>query len=92
MARARHPIKEIENVLRHAEECGWRIKVGGSHAWGRMYCPLNSGLCRCGEFCMTSVYSTPRNVYRHVRELRLVIDNCDLNRIDDEPPIEIFKE
>ncbi|WP_256261417.1 hypothetical protein [Pseudomonas gingeri] len=85
MARARHPIKEIENVLRHAEDLGWRIKVGGSHAWGKMYCPLNSELCRCGEFCITSVYSTPRNVYRHVRDLRLVVDNCDLNRVMSDP-------
>jgi len=92
MARTRHPIKEIENVLRHAEALGWRITVGGSHAWGRMYCPLNSELCRCGELCMTSVYSTPRNVYKHVRKLRLVVDNCDLNRASDDPLIETFKE
>lgn len=32
MARASHPKKEIEMALRYAEEQGWRIEVGGSHA------------------------------------------------------------
>ncbi len=60
MARPAHPKKEIEEALRHAEGQGWRIEVGGSHAWGRVYCPYNDEECRCGEFCITSVWSTPR--------------------------------
>jgi len=50
MARSSHPKKEVEDALRHAEGQGWRVEVGGSHAWGRMYCPYNDEECRCGEF------------------------------------------
>lgn len=35
MSRPSHPKKEVEEVLRHAEAQGWRVVVGGSHAWGR---------------------------------------------------------
>jgi hypothetical protein len=76
MKRSRHPKKEIEEVIRHAEDHGWRIEVGGSHAWGRMYCPYNDQECRCGEFCITSIWSTPRNVWSHARLLKRVVDNC----------------
>jgi hypothetical protein len=37
MARARHPKKEIEAAIQHAEANGWRVTVGGSHAWGKLY-------------------------------------------------------
>lgn len=36
MARSSHPKKEIEAALRHAESQGWRVEMGGSHAWGKM--------------------------------------------------------
>jgi hypothetical protein len=39
MSRARHPKKDVEEALRHVEQHGLRIEVGGSHAWGKMYCP-----------------------------------------------------
>lgn len=58
MPRPSHSKKEVEEVLRHAEEQGWRIELGGSHAWGRIYCPYNDEECRCGEFCITSVEHT----------------------------------
>jgi hypothetical protein len=61
MTRSSHPKKEIEAALKHAEEEGWRVEVGGSHAWGKIYCPYNDDECRCGEFCIASVWSTPRN-------------------------------
>ena len=50
MARSSHPKKEIEAALRHAESQGWRVEMGGSHAWGKIYCPYNDDGCRCGEF------------------------------------------
>ena len=34
MACSRHPNKAIESAIQHAEACGWRVLVGGSHAWG----------------------------------------------------------
>lgn len=48
MTRPSHPNKDVEGALRHAEEMGWRVEVGGSHAWGRIYCPYNNAECRCG--------------------------------------------
>jgi hypothetical protein len=40
MPRNRHPKKEVEEALVYAENFGWRVEVGGSHAWGRIYCPV----------------------------------------------------
>lgn len=80
MARTRHPKKEIEEALRHAEDNGWKVEVGGSHAWGKMYCPYNDAECRCGEFCITSVWSTPKNAENHARKLKRVVDNCTTHK------------
>lgn len=76
MARKQHPKQDIEVALRHAERHGWRVVQGGSHAWGKMYCPYNNDGCRCGEFCITSIWSTPRNAGHHARQLLRVVDNC----------------
>lgn len=76
MKRTRHPKKEVEEAIRHAENRGWRIEVGGSHAWGRMFCPYNDPNCRCGEFCITSIWSTPRNAVNHARQLKRVVQKC----------------
>ena len=73
-----HPDREIEAALRHAEEKGWRIRLGGSHAWGKMYCPYNDDSCRCGEFCVTSIWSTPKNAGSHAKALRRVVDKCSM--------------
>jgi hypothetical protein len=77
--KIKHPCKEIEGALRHAELLGWRIEIGGAHAWGKMYCPANDAECRCGEFCITSIWSTPRNPENHARQLRRVVDNCSIS-------------
>ena len=74
--RAKHPKSEIESALKHAEAQGWMIKVGGSHAWGQMYCPYNDKECRCGDFCRVSINSTPKSISGHARLLRRVVDNC----------------
>lgn len=76
MSRTKHPKKEIEQALEYAEHRGWRIAEGGSHAWGRIYCPWNDNECRCGEFCVTSIWSTPRNSFNHAKHIRRVVDNC----------------
>ncbi|ADJ27355.1 hypothetical protein [Nitrosococcus watsonii] len=76
MPRTRHSKQVIERALQHAESKGWRIEVGGSHAWGKMYCPANDADCRCGEFCITSIWSTPKNSSNHARQLRRVVDRC----------------
>ena len=48
MTRSKHPHKDVEAALAHAEAQGWRIDIGGAHAWGKMYCPYNDEECRCG--------------------------------------------
>ena len=82
MARRKHPKKEVEAALAFAEENAWRIEVGGSHAWGKMYCPYNDNDCRCGEFCISSISSTPRNPSTHAKQIRRIVNNC--SRKDDE--------
>ncbi|WP_296248654.1 hypothetical protein [Pseudomonas sp. UBA4194] len=76
MKRSVHPKKEVEKAIQHAECQGWRIKVGGGHAWGQMYCPFNDQECRCGAFCIASIWSTPKNPEAHARSIRRVVDNC----------------
>jgi hypothetical protein len=71
MARPRHPNKEIEAAVQHAEALGWRVLIGGSHAWGFLYCHEQA---RTG--CRVPVYSTPRNPESHARRIRSKIARC----------------
>ncbi|MBK5536860.1 hypothetical protein JFV28_28355 [Pseudomonas sp. TH05] len=92
MARAIHPKKDIEMALRYAEWQGWRVEVGGSHAWGKLYCPYNSELCRCGAFCISSIWCTPKNPGSHARALCRVVDNCTLNQMRGAKPVSHGRE
>ncbi|MDQ1834376.1 hypothetical protein RBA09_26970 [Massilia sp. CCM 9029] len=74
------PQKEIEQALKHAEANGWRIKVGGSHAWGHMFCPYDDSRCRGGEYCRAPVLSTPKSAGNHARFLRRVVDHCTIHK------------
>ncbi|MFJ4155934.1 hypothetical protein ACIPZF_14220 [Pseudomonas sp. NPDC089752] len=76
MSRPSHARKEVEQALRHAESQGWRVVAGGGHCWGKLYCPFNDADCRCGEHCITSIWSTPKNPGNFARQLRRVVDNC----------------
>lgn len=76
MTRRRHPKKEVEEAIQYAESNGWRVSLGGGHAWGKMYCIENTKDCRCGEFCITSINSTPRNPVSHAKQIKRVVDNC----------------
>jgi hypothetical protein len=71
MARPRHPNKEIEAAVQHAEDLGWRVFVGGSHRWGHLYCPHAA---RNG--CKIGVDSTPKNPEGHARRLLREINHC----------------
>ena len=79
MPRKKHPKQEVEEALRYAEEIVWRVKVGGSHAWGKIYCPYNDKECRCGMFCIMSIWSTPKNAGDHAKQIRRVVDNCTIH-------------
>ena len=76
MPRKKHPKKEIEAALRYAESKGWRVEVGASHGWGRMYCPFNNEECRHGKFCIGSIWSTPRSSAYHAMHIRQIVDHC----------------
>lgn len=76
MTRPRHPDKEVEEALRYAETYGWRVGIGGSHAWGKIYCPHHDSTCRCGEFCISSIWSTPKNPGNHARQIKRIVDHC----------------
>ncbi|MBE0508732.1 MAG: hypothetical protein IBX50_18770 [Marinospirillum sp.] len=76
MTRKSHPNKEIQAALRYAEAHGWHVITGGSHAWGKIYCPYNASDCRCGEFCIASIWSTPRNPQNHARQIQRIVDHC----------------
>ncbi|NIF77911.1 hypothetical protein F3J20_10935 [Paraburkholderia sp. Cy-641] len=77
MVRGKHAKKEIEAALVYAEKHGWRVQDGGrGHAWGKIYCPYKEAECRCGEFCISSVWSTPKNSGNHAKHLRRIVDNC----------------
>jgi len=88
MPRKPHPKKEVEAAIRYAESKGWRVEMGGSHAWGKMYCPYNNEFCRCGEFCITSIWSTPKNPMNHGKQLRRVVKNCAGPKPNMEPDTE----
>ena len=78
LKRTKHPKKSIENAIQFAESQNWRIQVGGSHAWGKMYCPFNQENCRCGEFCITSIWSTPKSHENHANALMRVVEKCEV--------------
>ncbi|HQZ32212.1 MAG TPA: hypothetical protein PLG89_10165 [Arenimonas sp.] len=80
MPRRKHPQPDIDAAIQYARARGWKIALGGAHAWGRMFCPYNDDACRCGEFCITSIWSTPRNPGNHGKQLRRVVDNCARER------------
>ncbi|RFF29562.1 hypothetical protein DZC52_12190 [Wenzhouxiangella sediminis] len=83
--RKSHPNKEIEHAIRHAESQGWRIELSkGGHCWGRMFCPYNDPECRCGVFCIASIWSTPRNPAGHAKQILRVVDKCTGS--DEEEP------
>ena len=71
MARPRHPNKDIEAAIRHAEARGWICALSKGHAWGRLRCPhAKPGGCQFG------VWSTPRNPASHAKQIRRRVDKC----------------
>ena len=84
MARSKHAKPDVEAAIQYAEEHGWMIKEGGAHAWGQKLCPYNDDSCRCGEFCITSIWSTPKNPGNHGKQLRRVVDNCAREKVRQE--------
>jgi hypothetical protein len=74
--RPRHPNKEIEAAVTHAEDAGWTWIAGKGHAWGLLLCPWNDKDCRCGTFCRFSIWSTPRSPENHARMIVRLVNGC----------------
>lgn len=70
MPRPRHPNKEIEAAVQHAEAHGWTWVPSRGHAWGRLRCPHGHGGCQ------RSVWSTPRNPQKYAKWLINQVDDC----------------
>ncbi|MNK32126.1 hypothetical protein D3C87_505800 [compost metagenome] len=43
--------------------------------------PYNDDGCRCGEFCIACIWSTPKNPGNHARAIRRVVDNGTFNKL-----------
>lgn len=72
MPRRRHPKKEVEEALTEAEGVGWTVEpTAAGHRWGVIRCPESSR-----EGCELSIWSTPRNVGNHAKQIRRAIARC----------------
>ncbi|NUB11289.1 hypothetical protein GAY28_00390 [Azospirillum brasilense] len=80
MARSRHPKKEIEEAVAYAESRGWKHVKGQGHCWGMLRCPNHNSECRCGQFCQTSVWSTPRVPENEAQKIYKAVDGCVYNQ------------
>jgi hypothetical protein len=68
MPRRTHPKKQIEPVLRLAEQRGWIITpTKAGHRWGK---------AQCGRGCTISIWSTPRSPDVHAQQILRAIDRC----------------
>ncbi len=85
MNRKKHSKKEVESVLKYAEEQGWTIKPSknNGHAWGKILCPKQSDECRCGMHCITSIWSTPKSASSFAIRVKRIIDNCTSKDVED---------
>ncbi len=72
----KHPNKEIQEVIEYPIKNGWEIKESSGHAWGKMYCPYNDSNCRLGNYCIISIWSTPKKSYSHAQQIKRVVDKC----------------
>jgi len=78
MPRKKHPKPEIEAAVQYAERKGWTCEKAGdsAYAWGKLKCPYNDKVCRCGKFCQNSIWSTPRSPSNHAKAIKKWVDNC----------------
>ena len=74
--RPKHPDKDIERAVQHAEAAGWKFTKGHGHAWGILRCPRHDAACRCGTFCQMSIWSTPKNPSGFAKQLCRHVDGC----------------
>lgn len=69
MHRSRHPNKEVEEAVAHAESEGWTFRKQGH--WGRLYCAHADR-----DGCQFGVNGTPRNAGNHARQIYRAVARC----------------
>ncbi len=76
--KRKHPNKEIRAAIEYAESKGWRVEESKGHPWGRILCPNNDNGkdCRCGVFCIMSIWSTPKFPQRFAMSVIQKVDAC----------------
>jgi hypothetical protein len=67
----RHQDKDIQAAIEYALNRGWRLFVGGSHAWGFLYCPHEDR-----DGCRISIWSTPRSPRDIADRIIRRVDRC----------------
>ena len=77
--RPRHPDKDIEAAVRHAEDAGWRWRRGKGHCWGRLLCPKHDR-----DGCQHSVNGTPAKPHAAAKDIKRAIERCDHGEQNDE--------
>jgi hypothetical protein len=68
---SRHPNKHIQAAIEFAIENGWRLEIGGAHAWGTIYCPHG----RRGG-CKQEIWSTPQKPENFAKFIRKIVSRC----------------
>ena len=76
--RPRHPDKDVEAAIAHAEDCGWRVVPGKNHAKFKLLCPQNDP-----TGCIIFVWATPKNPGNHARDIMRAIHKCDCGDEDE---------
>ena len=81
--KSKHPNKEIRAAIKYAESKGWRVEESKGHPWGRIICPNNDKDCRCGVFCIMSIWSTPKSPHRFSKGIIQKVDACIYENMSD---------
>lgn len=81
MTRKKHPNKDIEAALVEIEGLGWHFEDTGksAHACHKMLCPYKEAQSQCdgnSQWCMKSVWKTPRSPENHARDLKRNVYRC----------------
>lgn len=80
MARSAHPKNELEQGSQACRGAGLELGRKGQSRFWEMYCPYNDKEFCCGEFSITSIWSTLKNPGNHANALQRVVDRCTTHR------------
>lgn len=78
LAREKHPNKHVEEAIKYAESKGWTTRKGTGHCCLRLLCPYGEANpdCRCGLYCSSSIWKTPRKPEDMAKKIISRVDKC----------------